>query len=233
MNYAVILSGGIGSRMNRPECPKQYIEVLGKPVLVYTLEIFQANPDVEGIIIVAAPQWRGDIDGWLREYGIEKFMGYADPGESRQESFLSGLEACMETSKDPADRVIIHEAVRPLVTGKLISACLKEIDSYEGCMPVIPMNDTIYQSTDGQNLTGLADRSILYCGQSPEAFLLWKFTEINRETDRAQLKKIRGASELAYMKGVRMHLIPGEQNNFKITYEPDLDRFQRILESRS
>lgn len=233
MNFAVILSGGVGSRMNRPDCPKQYIEVLGKPVLVYTLETFQENPDVDSIVIVAAPQWRGDIDGWLKQYGIGKFTGYADPGDTRQESFLSGLEACMALSEDPRDRVIIHEAVRPLVTGKLISACLKQIDEYEGCMPIIPMNDTIYQSTDGENLTGLADRSILYCGQSPEAFLLWKFTQVNRDTELEELKKIRGASELAYKKGVRMHLIPGEQNNFKITYEPDLDRFQKLLESRS
>ena len=95
-------------------------------------------------------------------------------------------------------------------------------------MPVLPLNDTIYQSDDGRHLSGLADRSVLFAGQSPESFRLWKFTEINRKTDLHTLRSIRGASELAFMNGLDMYLIRGEDNNFKITTGADLERFRGI-----
>ena len=73
------------------------------------------------------------------------------------------------------------------------------------------------------------DRSVLFAGQSPESFRLWKFTEVNRKTDLQTLRSIRGASELAFMNGLDMYLIRGEDNNFKITTGADLDRFRSIL----
>ena len=193
MNYAIILSGGIGTRMRRPDCPKQYIDVGGRPILMYTVETFQNNPDVDRIVIVAADEWRPSIRKWMEKEKVTKFESFADPGKTRQESFLSGLEACMLTSKSEKDGVIIHEAVRPL------------------------------------HLSGLADRSVLFAGQSPESFRLWKFTEVNRKTDLQTLRSIRGASELAFMNGLDMYLIRGEDNNFKITTGADLDRFRGIL----
>ena len=230
MNYAIILSGGIGTRMRRPDCPKQYIDVGGRPILMYTVETFQNNPDVDRIVIVAADEWRPSIRKWMEKEKVTKFESFADPGKTRQESFLSGLEACMLTSKSEKDGVIIHEAVRPLLSSELISECLAQLERHDGCMPVLPLNDTIYQSDDGRHLSGLADRSVLFAGgQSPESFRLWKFTEVNRKTDLQTLRSIRGASELAFMNGLDMYLIRGEDNNFKITTGADLDRFRGIL----
>lgn len=229
MNIAIILAGGIGSRMQTNGMPKQYIEVFGKPILVYTLERFQKNEDVDKIIIVAHSEYHDCINVWLKQYGITKFCGFAFQGESRQVSILNGLEVAVSDDVLVTDKVIIHDSVRPLVSQKLISQCLKEIDKHDGCMPVISVNDTIYQSQDGKKISTLLDRSTLYAGQSPEAFNLLKYYEINVNTDRNVLNEIKGSSEIAFRNGFDISLISGEVSNFKLTTPEDLARFEVML----
>ena len=142
MNYAIILSGGIGTRMQMGDFPKQYLEVEKKPILLYTLEQFQKSSAVEKIVIVAADAWREKIRGWMEEDGITKFLAFADAGDTRQESIHNGLTVCMEDSVSENDGVIIHDGVRPLVSEQLIGDCLAALADHEGCMPVLPMKDT-------------------------------------------------------------------------------------------
>lgn len=229
MNIAIILAGGIGSRMRTNGMPKQYIEVLNKPILVYTLEKFQKNEDIDRIIIVAHAEYHDCINEWLKQYGITKFYGFAYQGESRQESILNGLHVAVVDGVLSIDKVIIHDSVRPLVSQNLISHCLKEIDEHDGCMPVISVNDTIYQSQDGKKISTLLDRSTLYAGQSPEAFNLEKYYKVNVGTERKVLNEIKGSSEIAFSNGFDISLIPGEVSNFKLTTPEDLARFEVIL----
>lgn len=228
-NYAVILSGGVGTRMKMGSFPKQYLEVKKKPILIYTLECFQETPEIDRIVIVAAKEWQNQIQEWVKQYRITKFDCFASAGETRQESIRNGLEMCMMTSKNEKDQVIIHDGVRPMVTGELIQSCLGALLEHEGCMPVLPMNDTIYQSSDGKSIDQLLERSTLYAGQAPEAFHLWKYARINRETPERELAEVKGTSEIAYRCGMDVTLIPGDDRNFKITTQSDLERFRSLL----
>ena len=118
MNYAVILSGGIGTRMHMGDFPKQYFKVKGRMILEYTLDAFEKSGSVDEIIIVMAPEWQEQLEEELRgKYG--KLKGFAEPGSIRQESILNGLEVCMERSESENDKVIIHDGVRPLAAGEL------------------------------------------------------------------------------------------------------------------
>ena len=229
MNYAVILSGGVGSRMRQDGFPKQYIEIYGKPILIYTLERFNNNALVDKIIIVAAEQWREKIFEWIDIYGINKFVEIANAGNTRQESILNGLEVCAKYSVESSDNVIIHYAVRPLLSDLLISKCLSALKNSEGCMPVLPINDTVYQSLNGNEITNLLDRKTLFAGQAPEAFHLHRYLEINRFATKTELANIRGSSEIAYKNGLDVTLIAGEEMNFKLTTPVDLERFKAIL----
>lgn len=150
-------------------------------------------------------------------------------GRTRQESIYNGLKKCIQSSSNIEDKVIIHDAVRPMVTVELIEKCLNNIGEYDGCMPVLPLNDTIYYSDNGEEITNLMDRSKLYAGQAPEAFNLYKYYAINENTSKEELNKIRGTSELAYKKGLNVKLIAGEDTNFKITTRADLTRFEMIV----
>lgn len=229
MNFAVILSGGIGTRMRTNGYPKQYIEVNKKPILVYTLEQFQKCTEVDYIVIVAAEQWKNQIIEWTRTYHISKFLDIAPPGDTRQESILHGLETCIEKSNTSTDGVIIHDAVRPLVSEQLIISCLSALNGYDGCMPVLEVKDTIYQSDSGEVISNLLKRSTLFAGQAPEAFRLQKYTKINQEASKEELENTCGTSEIAYMHNMDICLIPGEESNFKLTTPEDLERFRNIV----
>lgn len=233
MNYAIILSGGIGTRMQMGDFPKQYLEVEKKPILLYTLEQFQKSSAVEKIVIVAADAWREKIRGWMEEDGITKFLAFADAGDTRQESIHNGLTVCMEDSVSENDGVIIHDGVRPLVSEQLIGDCLAALADHEGCMPVLPMKDTIYQSSDGTKIDHLLERSTLFAGQAPEAFRLHPYAKINREASEEELSLTRGTSEIAYRHGMDVAMIPGDERNFKITTRSDLERFCTIVEGET
>lgn len=233
MNYAIILSGGIGTRMQMGDFPKQYLEVEKKPILLYTLEQFQKSSAVEKIVIVAADAWREKIRGWMEEDGITKFLAFADAGDTRQESIHNGLTVCMEDSVSENDGVIIHDGVRPLVSEQLIGDCLAALADHEGCMPVLPMKDTIYQSSDGTKIDHLLERSTLFAGQAPEAFQLHPYAKINREASKEELSLTRGTSEIAYRHGMDVAMIPGDERNFKITTRSDLERFCTIVEGET
>ena len=231
MNIAVILSGGVGSRMRADGFPKQYIPVKEKPVLMYTLEKYQASPAIDKIVIVADPVWHGDIRAWMENAGITKFADFALPGTSRQGSVYNGLKACaaLAASEETAN-VAIHDGVRPLVSLELIAACMDALGEYDGCMPVLAVTDTTYLSQDGMHIAGLLDRSTLFSGLTPEAFRLWPFLRIHENASEEELENTRGSTEIAYKHGMNMRLIPGEYSNFKLTTPTDLDRFRAILE---
>ena len=228
-NYAVILSGGIGTRMHMGDFPKQYLKVKGRMILEYTLDVFEEAPPVDAMIIVMADTWREKLSDYLQSK-YHKLIGFASPGSIRQESILSGLKMCMELSESADDRVIIHDGVRPLVTCELINECFKAVEEYEGCLPVAPATDTVYYSEDGKGLNKLLDRSKLYMGQSPEAFWLHKYYKAHEGKSHEFLCQMRGTTEIAYAAGMNICLIQGDSMNFKITNQADLRRFKLIAE---
>lgn len=227
MNYAVILSGGVGTRMGNPNLPKQYMLAQGKPVLVYTLERFQACPEVDSIVVVANRDWEQDIDTWVKEYGITKFAKRAEPGATRQESLLSGLLAC--ESQSEGDIVLVHDAARPLLSVELITRTVEAMPGYDAVLPVLEIRDTVYQSTDGKNVTALADRSTLFCGQSPETFRLQKYLQLNLQASKEELEATRGGCEMAFRNGLKVGILMGEDWNFKLTTPADMDRLLSYL----
>lgn len=229
MNFGIILAGGVGARMGIENLPKQYVEVNGKPVLVYTLEKFECCGDVDRILVVADPAWHDRITQWCREYGIRKFSGFAAPGVTRQQSVFSGLLACEAQQGSPEDIVIIHDAARPMVTPALITAGIEATREHDGALAAITAKDTIYFCQDGRFITGLIDRSTLRCGQTPETFKLGVCLDINRKATPEDLEKFHGCSELAFKYGLDVRIIPGEEMNFKLTTQEDLDRLYTVL----
>ena len=228
MNYAIILSGGVGRRMGNDALPKQYMEVKGKPILVYTLEKFQACPQVDAIIVVANHDWDDQIWAWAKAHNITKLKTIADPGPTRQESLLSGLKACQGTSED--DVALVHDSARALVSVELITRCLEALPGYDCVLPVLEMKDMIYVSDDGKSVSGFADRSKLFCGQSPVLFNMKKYLQLNLQTPQEELEAIRGGCELAFRHGMKVGIILGEDNNFKLTTPADMDRMKLCLD---
>jgi len=208
--------------------PKQYLVVQGRPILDYCLCTFQNHEMIDKIMIVADKEWHGFIHDLLQKSGINKFVGYASPGETRQLSILNGLEAIQEFCPDTTN-VVVHDAARPLVTADIISECISGLYHYDGVMPVLQMKDTCYQSSDGKTITGFIPRSELVLGQAPEAFRFPLYLECHYRITMDELRKISGSSELAFKAGLNILMVQGSEQNIKITTKDDLSLFCQYL----
>lgn len=228
MNTALILSGGVGKRMGFGNCPKQYLMLREHPVIYYCLRVFQEHRQIDRIVVVADEAWTGFIDEWIQRGEINKFRGYAAPGETRQLSILNGLEK-IKALLPETEQVIIHDAARPLLPLDLITRCLEGLEQAMGVMPVLPMKDTCYQSRDGAYITGCLPRSQLFAGQAPEAFRFAPYLELHKQMDPDGLRQICGSSEIAYKSGMDVLMVPGSERNIKITTKEDLVLAERYL----
>lgn len=230
MNIAIILAGGTGTRLGA-DIPKQFIEVEGKPILMYSLQNFIQSDIIDAIIIVMEPEWKDYLQPFLEKKSSDKKIYYAKPGITRQLSIYNGLAVAHEYySYD--DTVIIHDGARPMISAKLISDCINECQHCDGVLPTVHVKDTLYQSLDGKTIHKLLNREELYAGQAPEAFHLGKYYDIHHQLSEKEISDIKGSSEIAFKMGLNVHLIAGEDSNFKITTKADLEIFEQIIKSR-
>ncbi|MCH5303915.1 MAG: 2-C-methyl-D-erythritol 4-phosphate cytidylyltransferase [Ruminococcus sp.] len=227
MNTAIILAGGVGSRMG-VDRPKQYLIVNEKPIIVYCLEIFENHKNIDKIIIVVSDEWKDYVIENVSKCGISKVCGYAPAGRTRQHSIYNGLK-CTEENASETDVVIIHDAARPLVSNKIIDDCIVGATEDDGAMPVISVKDTIYQSKDGKSIDNLLKRSELFAGQAPESFNFKKYLDIHNSVSDDEIAATAGSSEIAYRHSMKIRLVEGSERNFKITTIEDLETFETIV----
>lgn len=247
MVTALVLSGGTGTRMGS-SMPKQYIEVGGRPVISYCIKTLSKSDRIDAIWIVAALEWQENIHKWISDFGLSsKFRGFSAPGANRQLSVYNGIRDIKDMLSD-TEYVLIHDAARPMITEADIENCITAVPGHDGVLPVLPMKDTVYVSNDGTTVTGLLERSRIFAGQAPEVFVLEKYLKANEQLlnriesngcekpespQNSAIMKINGSTEPAVMAGMDIVMIPGNEDNFKITTMTDLERFKTIVEQNS
>ncbi len=228
MVLAVLLSGGIGTRAGSAR-PKQYIEAAGRSVLSYAAEALFQSRHICAVQVVAAPQWHRYILQQLEACcDLSKFSGFSAPGRNRQESIWNALRDCA-FRMGREDAVFIHDAVRPFLSKTLVDRCIAALQGHDGVLPVLRMRDTVYLSRDGESVSGLLRREEVFAGQAPELFLFEKYYEANRALLPEEILKMNGSTEPAVLAGMDIVMVPGEEENFKITTHTDLLRFQERL----
>ena len=141
-NVAVIFAGGTGQRMNTRTKPKQFLELHGKPIIVYTLEAFQQHGEIDGIIVVMLESWIDYTESLVRKYDLNKVKKIVPGGNSGQESIFNGLCAAGALYGDD-DIVLIHDGVRPLVDEETITANIRSVEEYGTAITVTPAIETI------------------------------------------------------------------------------------------
>lgn len=223
MNIAIILSGGTGSRMSE-NIPKQYLPVKGKLVIEYCMNTLFSCDRIDYVQIVAADEWQSSIDTVIPSGYKGKFRGFSRPGETRQLSIYNALQDIKKYGNADAN-VIIHDAARPFVKTETIYALLDALSDAEGSIPVLPMKDTVYM-VEEDRITSLLERKSIFAGQAPEAFKFGKYLTANETLIPDKIKMINGSSEVAYLAGMNIKCIPGDENNYKITTRDDLRRWE-------
>ena len=235
MNIAIFLSGGSGSRAGAG-LPKQYHKAGGYMMSTYALKPLLECDRIEAVVIVSEKEWQESIVDDARRAGADtsKVIGFALPGENRQLSILNGMAEIEKSVHNLfmvtgtiKDTVLIHDAARPYVSGELLESIYDAIDGHDGVMPVLPMKDTVYFSEDKQTIAKLLEREKIFAGQAPELFLFDKYLEANKALCPDRIKQINGSSEPAVIAGMDIVMIPGDENNIKITTAADLERFEK------
>lgn len=231
MNIAIILSGGVGSRMGL-DIPKQYVVVSGQPIISYCIQTFLCNEHTDAIVIGVANGWKEYVMEQMEKLHPAKPVFYAEPGETRQYSIFNALRVVKDQGYSDDSFVIIHDAARPLVSDELINRCYEACNRADGSMPVIAVKDTTYYSEDGKSITSLLDRSKLWAGQAPEAFVFGKYLQIHEKMSHEELLKINGSTEIAFKQGLKVEMVEGDPMNFKITTPEDLSNFESIINGK-
>ncbi len=232
MNVAIVLSGGVGSRMGL-NIPKQYVEVNKIPIIEYCLKTLFLHNNIDMGIIGVAKEWLDYVKKSVERINATIPVFYAMPGETRQGSVINALCVAKEKGVSEKDIVLIHDAARPLVTSKLVTDCLIACDNADAVLPVVPVKDTTYLSHDGENIDSLLERKTLWNGQAPEAFRFGSYYKANMNLSEDEVKCITGSTEVSYRAGLKCVLIPGDTNNFKITTPEDLSNFESIIKNES
>lgn len=236
MNVALILSGGTGTRLGTG-VPKQYLEVNGQMIISYALETVLFHQSIDAVQVVAGDSWKADIEGQihlLQEKHKDKPANpvyFSAPGENRQLSIYNGLRGIRKYA-DAESFVMVHDAARPMLAAEMVSAYFEEVKGHDGLLPVLPMKDTVYLSMDGSSVTSLLDRSQIFAGQAPEIFVLGKYVQANERLLPDAIKKINGSTEPAVLAGMDIVMVPGDERNFKITTQVDLEHFRGLMTDR-
>lgn len=229
MNIAIMLSGGIGSRIGG-EIPKQYLKINEKRIIYYSLDAIINSKYIDKICIVANREWQSNLDKELSLDAKEKLLGYAEPGENRQLSILSGLRFIKEALPAVGDEdiVLIHDAARPYLTEDMIKNYIEALAGHDGVIPVLPMKDTVYVSEDGKTISALVERKTIFAGQAPEVFKFNKYLEANERLIPEKILSINGSTEPAIMACMDIVMVAGEEKNIKITTKEDIEKITGV-----
>lgn len=230
MNTAIIIAGGTGNRM-RQEIPKQFLTVNEKPVIIYTLEVFQKHPAVDEIIVVCLEGWEQILWAYIRQFDITKATAVIPGGACGQESIYNGLQELAKTH-EAEDIVLIHDAIRPLVSGEIISDCIHKTVEFGSAIAVIPCAEAMLVTENQEDSGEVYDRNCLKRTQTPQGFRLGKLLEIHKRALAEGITDSVASCTLMIEMGEQVHFSKGSEKNIKLTTVEDIDIFKALLLAR-
>lgn len=230
MNVAVILAGGIGSRLDS-SYPKQFFKVAGKTVIEHTIDVFESNGLIDEIAIVINAAYLTTMEELVLKNGWKKVRKILKGGAERYHSSLAAIHAY---AGQEGINLIFHDAVRPLITNRIIDDTVRALEIYHAVDVAVPAVDTII-STEGDFIDAIPDRSKLHRGQTPQGFKL----ETIRDAYEYALKDPDFKSTddcgvvLKYLPGEKIYVVRGEEANMKLTYKEDSYLLDKLFQLHS
>lgn len=226
MNVAIILAGGVGSRVGADK-PKQFIDILGRPVLAYTLERFEKHPQVDAIEIVCRPGYEDYLNGIVEAEGFTKVRWLAPGGETFQDSVINGIKNLEDKIGDD-DQVLIHYGASPFVSEEIITDAIRVCEQYGNASPAHSQVYLAASRGDGICTDEFIDRDQVMVLNSPQAlkfgYAKWIYEEAAK---RELLDKIEPhTTSLMFALGEKVYFSKGSTANIKITTADDLLMFE-------
>ncbi len=227
MNIALIIAGGTGQRMGQ-DIPKQFLTVNEKPIIVYTMEAFQKHPDIDCIAVVCIEGWESVLQAYAKQFGITKLQHVFPGGENGQSSIRNGVYGLKEIYGDEPI-VLIHDAIRPLVSADIISGCIVTTKKHGCAITVIPCAEAMLTTDDGQASTGSYPRDGLKRTQTPQGFRLGDIYDLHKRALERGITNSVASCTLKIEMGEQVWFCAGSEKNVKLTTVDDIDIFRALL----
>ncbi len=212
---AIIVAAGSSKRMGG-KTNKPYIEINGKPMLAYSLEVFAQVPDIKEVLVAVRADDEAACKALIRKgkFGnVRLVIG----GKERQDSVANALKKVRKDCR----AVLIHDAARPYITPDLVSRLLLSAEKHRAVLPVIPIKDTVKRSMNGKYVDETLDRKQLFLAQTPQVF---DYRLLIRAYERAHDEGYYGTDDASLVErlGIPVMIFPGEEGNMKITVKEDI-----------
>lgn len=231
MNYAVIIAGGVGSRMHL-DIPKQFVNVYDKPIIIYTLEAFQKSPIIDGIVVVCIESWIPVLNAYAKQFSITKLIKVVPGGNTGQESIRNGVYS-LDDVCSPNDIVIIHDGIRPMVEESVLEDCVMVCQQKGNAVSSMPYNEQIFLKNENNNLSTnkYIKRETIMRVSTPQAY---HFKKLRDSYEYAFNNKIGiyGSSYTNTMMadlGETLYFSAGSERNLKLTTPEDIYIFKALL----
>lgn len=226
MNVALLLAGGSGTRTEQ-DVPKQFFNVYEKPIIIYTLEVFQKHPDIDKIIVSCLDGWHEILRAYAREAGITKLKWVVSGGENGQSSARKALEELQEECAED-DIVVIHDAIRPMVSTEIISDCIAKCRQYGSGLAAMRCQETIVESKDAISGNKGISRNDIMRVQTPQAYRYGKVLYAHEEAVRQGITNAVYTNTIMLDLGETLYFSKGSEKNLKITTMDDVEIFKAL-----
>lgn len=226
-NIALLIAGGSGARMHQ-SIPKQFLTVNERPVIIYTLEAFQNHPEVDEIVVVCIKGWESVLQAYASQFNITKLRYIVPGGKNGQDSIRNGVFE-LEKHHSSDDIVLIHDAIRPMVSAEIISDCIRVTKEKGNAITVIPCAEAMMQTEDGKVSTKSYPRDMLKRTQTPQGFHIGKICDIHKKALEAGITNSVASCTLMIEMGEPVYFSVGSEKNIKLTTIEDIDIFKALL----
>ena len=226
-NIGLLIAGGSGNRMHQ-DIPKQFLTVNERPVIVYTLEAFEKHTEIDAIAVVCIDGWQQVLMAYAKQFNISKLQHVVTGGKNGQDSIRNGIfELEKHFGKD--DLVLIHDAIRPMVSSEIISDNIRVAKEKGNAITVIPCAEAMLQTEDGEVSSGTYPRDSLKRTQTPQAFKLGEICQLHRDALESGITNSIASCTLMIEMGKQVYFSQGSEKNIKLTTLEDIDIFKALL----
>lgn len=227
-NIALLLAAGRSSRMAATR-PKQYLEVDGESILLHTMRAFQRHQLIHDIYVACAREWEVTVRDEAEKGGIGKFRGTIIGGDTAFRTICNSIHAILGKGYSPEDILLVHDAVRPLVSQDIISRNIAVCLTHGNAITAIGSHEAFLVSRDGCISDGFLPREGMFRAQTPHTFHLGTIQEIAGKIQTAHISNPQSLFTIANEVGISpLHIAQGDMTNFKITYPSDILIFQAV-----
>lgn len=231
MIFAAILAGGAGNRMGEVDKPKQFLKLGEKPIIIQTIEKFYLNSKINQIIVLCHKYWLNHTKDLIKQcFPNTSNIVAIEGGELRNDTIMNAIDYIEENFEVSDDDIILtHDSVRPFVTHRIIMENIEKTFEFGACDTIIPATDTIVVSEDGEFISKIPNRDLMYQGQTPQTFKILKLKEFYGKLSDEEKNSLSDAAKIFVLNGEKVAIVKGEVFNIKITYPYDLKVANSII----